>query len=78
MLDFSSVVKKKFVSFFNYTEKEACWINKIGVSGSATLMCYQLDIIRNGINYFTVRKHKHNNKMFSLNYVSVDVGYFEQ
>ena len=49
--------------------KNVYWIKKIGVSRGATLSCCQLNTIRNWINYFIDSKQKHNNKMYSLNYV---------
>ena len=50
-------------------KKKVYWINKIGVSRVATVICYQLNTIRNWINYFIDWKQKHNNKMHPLNYV---------
>ena len=52
-----------------YTEKKVCWINKIEVSRGATLICCQLNMIRNWISYFMDWIQKHNEKMYSLNYV---------
>ena len=54
-----------------YTEKKVCWIKKTGVSRCATLICCELNTIRNWINYFIDWKQKHNNKMYALNYVEL-------
>ena len=52
-----------------YTERKVFWINKIGVARSATVICCQLNTICNWSNYFIDWKQKHNNKMYSSNYV---------
>ena len=55
--------------FGSTLKKKVYWINKIGVSRGAILICCQLNTIRNWINYFIDWKQKHNNEMYLLNYV---------
>ena len=58
--------KLVILSVFRELKKQVCWINKVGVSRGATLICFQLNTNHNWINYDLFIEL--NNKMYSLDY----------
>ena len=45
-------------------KKKVCWINKIGVSRGATLICFQLNTTRNWINFYRLKTKTQQQNVF--------------